>query len=431
MIESIKKRFAAGSFSRHAATLMSGTLVAQLIGFASLPFLTRLYTVADFGEYALYFAVAGFGAVIATGRYEMAIMLPKRDRDAINLVALSVLIAVSLSSFVLVLISIVGLFCNRHGICEPFPIWVYLIPATILLSGIYQAINYWLSRNKQFYILSQARVAQAIVTAVVGLTLGYVGMSGGMGLIYGGVAGQFVCTLMLVWAVKWKLGFDVKFISSKRMQLNALRYKDFPAINSLHVALDTVQTSVLPLMIGAIFGKIALGYYSFALRIIGVPVGLLSSTMSQVFFQRASENYSRKGKLYPLLNKLQTNLAALVIPVFFLLMLIAPLLFGELFGKDWEPASVVVQILCPWLCLNIFASVISQLPVILGKQKEAFILSIKGKITVVASLAIGWWFGLDIYNSLVILSVLMSIYAAYVIYWTHDIAKQSDMRNVA
>lgn len=428
MIKAIKRRFAAGSFSRHAATLMSGTLVAQLIGFASLPFLTRLYTVADFGEYALYFAVAGFGTVIATGRYEMAIMLPKRDRDAINLVALSVLIAVSLSSFVLVLISIVGLFCNQHGICESFPIWVYLIPATILLSGIYQAINYWLSRNKQFYILSQARVAQAIVTAVVGLTLGYVGMSGGMGLIYGGVAGQFVCTLMLVWAVKWKLGFDVKFISSKRMQLNALRYKDFPAINSLHVATDTLQSSGVPLLIGSLFGATVLGSYALAIRAIKTPLGLVSGAVSQVFFQRASAEFAINRNIRPLYRKTIKVLIVLGVVLGIFIAFLPPI-FPLLFGKGWDHAGRLIYFLMPWVLMTFVISPVTQIPIITNYQRKMFAITLVGNLTIILSIGIGALSGgLEI--GLIYLSVSLLGYFVALGFWLDKISGGDGLRKV-
>ncbi len=123
-------------------------------------------------------------------------------------------------------------------------------------------------------------------------------------------------------------------------------------------------------------------------------------------------------------------MAVLVIPAFLLLMLIAPVLFGKLFGQEWEQAGVMARILSPWLCLNIFASVISQVPMIIGKQKGALIISIKGHFIIMASAGVGWWFNLDILQTLIILSVLMSIYTPYVVHWTLKITKQDDMRRL-
>lgn len=87
------KRFLSKSeFLRNVLTLMTGTTIAQAIPIANTPILTRLYTLADFGLLALFVAVTSILGSIANGRYEMAIMLPKKDEDAINIAALGLLI---------------------------------------------------------------------------------------------------------------------------------------------------------------------------------------------------------------------------------------------------------------------------------------------------------------------------------------------------
>lgn len=54
------------------SVLLSGTIIAQVIGYALAPVLTRLYSTAEMGELALYMRVTGFAA-IATLRYEAAL----------------------------------------------------------------------------------------------------------------------------------------------------------------------------------------------------------------------------------------------------------------------------------------------------------------------------------------------------------------------
>ena len=84
-------------FVRHVVTLMTGTAVAQAIPIAMSPILTRIYTPEDFGLFALYMSTSALLAEVATGRYELAIMLPKKDEDARDIFVLSVMIATILS----------------------------------------------------------------------------------------------------------------------------------------------------------------------------------------------------------------------------------------------------------------------------------------------------------------------------------------------
>ena len=130
MIKRLKKRFTSGSFARNVLTLMTGTTIAQAIPIAISPILTRIYTPEDFGVFALYMSIASIIAVLATGRYELAIMLPKKDEDAVNIVALSIIIAffVSLISFLIVFIfntQITNLLGNPE-----ISNWLYFIPIT-------------------------------------------------------------------------------------------------------------------------------------------------------------------------------------------------------------------------------------------------------------------------------------------------------------
>ena len=74
---------------RNLTVLTGGTVFAQAIPIAIAPILSRLYSPEDFGVWALYVSFVSFLSVLSTGRYQFAIMLPKEDDDAINILGLS------------------------------------------------------------------------------------------------------------------------------------------------------------------------------------------------------------------------------------------------------------------------------------------------------------------------------------------------------
>ena len=83
------KRFKPKSeLNRNILTLMTGTTIAQAIPIAISPILTRIYTPEDFGIFAIFLAITLIIGSIANGHYEQAIMIPKKDEDAINIFAL-------------------------------------------------------------------------------------------------------------------------------------------------------------------------------------------------------------------------------------------------------------------------------------------------------------------------------------------------------
>ena len=94
MIQRLKPK---SEFSKNVLTLMTGTTIAQAIPIAISPILTRIYTPEDFGVLALFVAITSIFGSIANGRYELAIMLPKKDENAINIFALGLIITFSMS----------------------------------------------------------------------------------------------------------------------------------------------------------------------------------------------------------------------------------------------------------------------------------------------------------------------------------------------
>ena len=89
----IRKLVPKSKFSKNVITLITGTALAQAVPIAITPILTRLYTPEDFGVFAVYMALSSILVVLVTGRYELAIVVPQKDEDAINIVALSVVLS--------------------------------------------------------------------------------------------------------------------------------------------------------------------------------------------------------------------------------------------------------------------------------------------------------------------------------------------------
>ena len=78
-------------FSKSLSVLLSGTIIAQAVGYLIAPILTRLYTTAEMGELGFYMRLTGFISAIATLRYEAALPLPKLDGHSFLLYRLSFL----------------------------------------------------------------------------------------------------------------------------------------------------------------------------------------------------------------------------------------------------------------------------------------------------------------------------------------------------
>ena len=106
---------------------MTGTTIAQAIPIAISPILTRIYTPEDFGLLALFVAITSIFASIANARYELAIMLPKKDEDAINIFALGFIVTTSLSLVLLFLVVLFNDYFTKLLNNEEISICLYFI----------------------------------------------------------------------------------------------------------------------------------------------------------------------------------------------------------------------------------------------------------------------------------------------------------------
>jgi O-antigen/teichoic acid export membrane protein len=102
--------FKAGSFWRNLSIVMSGTALAQVISFAMMPIISRLFTAEDFGVFGTFQSILGIASAGITLQYIQAIVLPKEKKDAINVFFVSTL---SVALIAMILFAISALLQNQ------------------------------------------------------------------------------------------------------------------------------------------------------------------------------------------------------------------------------------------------------------------------------------------------------------------------------
>lgn len=411
-------------FKRNVFTLLTGTTIAQIIPIAVSPILSRLYSPEHFGVLALFTSIVTMAGLISTGLYESAIVLPKRKKDAVNILALCHLV---LFTFCLILLpalyfsrDIVTNLLNNKIISD----WLYLIPIAALLMGLNQTYTNWSIRNGKYKRLATNRVTQNITLATTNVGAGLLNM-GVIGLIAGFLISQFVSSILLFFNIKSSDSVKLKEINWDRVKLNANKYQDFPKINLFQVLIDTLQASLIVFSIKGIWGVAVLGLYAFMMRILRAPLNLIGGSISQVFFQKASETFNNKADLFSLVKKTMISLALLGIVPFSILIFFAPDLFTFAFGKEWHEAGVYAQLLTPWLFFNFIYSPLSQVPLILNKQKQSFVIGLIYNLIIFGAIYFMGVNGYDPHTTFITLSIAISSYLVFMLIWLLNLTKST------
>jgi O-antigen/teichoic acid export membrane protein len=414
--------FSRGSFCANVLTLMTGTTIAQAIPIAISPIVTRLYTPAEYGALALFSAAAAFLGIIAAGRYERAIMLPAQDEDAVNIVALCIIITSSLSIATLLLMCLfnkkIALLLGNIEISS----LLLLVPFSVFLTGLYSTLYHWSNRKNNYMQMSVANSSQAVVGSATNVGFGFAGM-GTAGLIFASLLSQGVGVGLLGWWGWRNTPTSREMVNRRLIVANARRYQDFPKINSLHALVDVAQASGVTFLISSYFGAQTVGYFYLAVRLLRTPLTMLGSSISQVFFQKATETYNTGGDLQELAKKAMLTLAIISLPFFILIMWFAPEMFSFAFGPKWREAGIYSRLLAPWLFMNFIVSPISQIPLIIDQQKMCLALSVVGNALILLSIFYGCYVANDLKIGFAILSYTVLIYYLVIIVWILRISR--------
>ena len=393
---------------------MSGTALAQVIPVLLSPVLTRLYSPEQYGTLALFTAVVGIFSVAATFRYELSIMLPEQDSDAVNIIVLSLILNFSLSTILLIITflfnkQLTDLF-NNPAISG----WLYFVPVMVFLIGVFQSMHYWLSRKKHYRKLSAAWISRSGIKggAQVGVIYALPGI-GTAGLIGGAIFGQFVATVIIVRQSLMQISSAFQKVSFKRITELAKTYKNFPVINTPHALVNNLSSNLPVMLLTSFFSNKVAGLYSLALMAVMLPTGLVSNAIGQVFYQRISEAHNKKEALYPYTIRLVKGLFFVSIIPFGLLFLLAPSLFGLIFGGQWTEAGLYTRILTPWIIMIFLVAPLSYIPITLGYQKKALYIEIAGISAKLFALVIGSY-----YQSSFIAVVLFSLSGFFILVYS-------------
>ncbi|MGQ4005362.1 oligosaccharide flippase family protein [Francisellaceae bacterium CB300] len=345
------------SFTKNVITLMTGTAVAQAIPIAISPILTRIYTPQDFGVFALFFSIVVVLGIIMNARYELAIMLPKKDEDAINVFALGFIINVVLSLFILVFIILFHSQFIRWLGSDSLSVWLYFIPFTVFFMGIWNILNYFNNRKKQYKDIARATILKSLVLAIVQLSIGFI-KQGAMGLISGQILSNIFGNMRLAKnIVKDKVLMSK--ISKVKIIVMAKRYKDFPKY-TMWADFANSLTSQLPVfMIAKIYGASTLGFFIIAQKIVTLPASLISTSFSQVFFQRLTEAKNNNQMCLPILLKAIKKLFFVSLPIATAIFVVGPYVVVFAFGSSWHISGEIIRYLSLIFMITFIVSPIS------------------------------------------------------------------------
>lgn len=361
---------------RNILKIAGGNVLAQVVLLGTAPILTRLYSPEDFGVLALFTTTCAMLNCFSSLCYERAILLPKEDRDALSIVILGGVILIVTTLMVTCLT-----FLLKPAINSSFPALqtnahlIQILPLGMVLLGIWQILQYWNLRRKQFHRLTASKVSETGVSSLFKIFSG-LSFGGGFGWLIGGyLLGYAASILIQAWGELFSLGKAIRTASFRAMKEQALRYKSFPLFATWNYLLNQIMRSSVVYCLSYFYAPSIVGFFSVGSRLLQQPILFLSDAVQKVYFQKSAEDFAHGLDINREFRRILILLSLIGGAPFLVLLFFGAPIFSVVFGGQWETAGVYAQIMAPWFFFIFVGAPSNVIYEVLQRQKIKLLLN--------------------------------------------------------
>lgn len=410
-----------------AAKIGVGVAFGQMLVVLVSPVLTRIFSPEQFGIYALVVAIAALVTVVSTGRVELAVPVAGSNRGARDVLMLGVLYLFVGTSFAAIVVVVATLLGQQ---AVPIGPELLLVPGFAFFAGLFELASAYLVRRRRYTAAAWRSVLLNGTMVASQLSLGAANWPAG--LSFGHVLGRIVAAWYALHVGGIRLRREFRGLLNSGVGRVARRTSHFPIVLAPSALVNAIGAQAPVLLFGLLLGPAAAGLLGFTQRVLGAPVALLGQSLAQVYAAESASSLranSRGARALFLRSSaiLLTSATILGTAVF----LLAPLLFGPVFGAEWAEGGRVAQALSIGVAAQMVVVPLGQTLIVFGKFRAQLGWDIGRLVVVAAAVAIPSGFGMQLADIVLIFSLASA--ASYAILWTlclHAVSQESEDHNI-
>ena len=402
---SILKKKYKSEFLKSVFTLAVGSIVAQLLVVIASPFITRLYSPAEIGMYTYFLSSSQIFIAVINGRYDMSIVMEKEEERIFPLIKLSYYICLIFSAIISF-----TYYIYLSEFSDKYAQYYYMAPLIFILLFSYGIINILTAYNnhyKEYKLISSVYVVRTACQNIGTVVFGFFKM-GMFGLFFPYIVGQLVGIKRQAKSLMPHLQEIRNVNKSEMFKVLKAHYRQ-PLFSVPALLANSFSYSSVTLFIEALFGLSAVGFYSISVRILGLPLAIVSGNVSKAFFEEASREYNEKGNFKNAFKKTSMFLLFMSFPIVFIMIVFAPSLCSLVFGANWEIAGQYLRILAPMFGIKLIVTALSPGLLIARKQNYELGLNLLLVFATGSSFVLAKVFAISIKMFLMLISVSMSL----------------------
>jgi O-antigen/teichoic acid export membrane protein len=371
------KSLSRSAYFKNAATLVSGTALAQLISIVASLALARIYNPGLYSILTIYMAVSGLLGSVASLQFHNVIVISQEEtevREAINVCVFTTLVIAVLSLLFILLFfnRFDSWFGNSTG-----KYWMLLTPLSVLFSGLNYTLSALASRRQKYKMLSANRIIAALLVPAVSITLGLL-LQNETGLFAGLLVSQVLPTIILMRYFKKNNDFEINFSVPAIKKFFSV-HKNYPLYSLPADFINNLVNQLPVFMLTRYYNGVQsglVGHYGRSTMLLGMPVYLVSAAVGEVFRQKASTEKDNPTVLRRTFIRTAGFLFLLSVIPFTIIILFGSDIFKLILGNKWGEAGTMASALSIMFALRFTVSPLTYMYFIAKKQKEDFYIHI-------------------------------------------------------
>ena len=406
-------------FRRNFLKVARANLIAMALPILATPILTRLFTPADYGTLAVFTSVLALLVSFCTWRFDWALPNAKTMTMAASVfVSGGIVLAAVCLALVLAVPFVLAIPAFEETSIGQLGYFLFLLPVALIGVGLRDMFGGWFVRQGDLTAVSRATIAQSATNVVVGI---------GTGITRAGAVGLIAATVIAAWA-----GIGMLLRQAGRDFVSALWLVDLSSLRAAvrrygrHATWSTLVSIVnaasltAPILVLAYFYlPLEVGWYALMARLVGAPVGVLTSALARSFWSQAADHARAReiAELSTLYRRTTFRLALACIPVI-IGCLAGPFFVGPLLGQaEWGGAGYVLAAMVPFFVGSILFSPTNHL-VVLDMQHMQLLVDVTRLALVMLSIVAASQLGLGIVSA-VFLASSSSLVGHAILFFLH------------
>ncbi|PQJ69509.1 lipopolysaccharide biosynthesis protein [Polaribacter butkevichii] len=404
-------------FVKNIFVMFKGTLIAQIIAAISSIFIAKIYGSEAYGVLSVFISLSSIASIFNSLQLDNYIVIC-RDRLTRN----------HWFNFLFLLIPIIAII----GTVILLPFYVFFFDKKIensililaILSSIFLSYNktheFFLTSYKKFSPISFSKILLVLINVFFQFTF-YVKFK-----IYGLVYSSFISIFIVTLYYSFKNRVYFKIIDFNIVKENITKNKSILTYLLPSRFINNLASQSIPLFIYAFFSLQDAGVYFFSQKILTMPLFIISSSISTVYFEKATSLMQTSKKELFLATKKIITFNVLIMFVFLVLINTVGIYILEiLLTESWINLRLYFLILSFLVLCRSSFSPISNIMVVLDKNNISLLFNIYLLIVNIIAFYIGFVKN-DLTYTIYILSFLGGIgYLTLAFYFLKTIKKQS------